>query len=94
MSLVNSMCVQLQYEGIAEIIDLQEWEEEDWDNWYSKCRNPTRIPDPDNVAQLIYENPFAINITSLKRLKLWRRIIYYWQGIRSGLLSRKYGKQE
>ena len=69
MGLSQRTRVNLQAEGITDVADLAEWEDNDWDNWRSNSRNPPRIPDPNNAGQQIYQAPYVISVTSLKRLK-------------------------
>ena len=67
MGLSQRTCVNLQAEGITDVVDLAEWEDNDWDNWSSNSRNPPCIPDTNNANTQIYQAPYVISVTSLKK---------------------------
>ena len=78
MGIINRTRVNIQNEGIADVVDLPDWEDDDWDNWSSNARNPPRIPDPNNAGQQIYQAPYVISVTSLKRLKQASDLMRYY----------------
>ena len=47
----------------------------------SNYKNPDRIPDPINYAQLIHQVPFPLSVKSLKRLKIASRMIHYYYSV-------------
>ena len=81
MGLSNRTREQLQAEGIDDVIDIKEWDEDDWDQFASNCKSPPRIPDPANPANLIYQQPFAVSVKSLKRLKLASALVRFYVSI-------------
>jgi hypothetical protein len=78
MGLINRTRVNLQTEGITDVSDLADWEDDDWDNWSSNSRSPPRIPDLTNAGQQIYQAPYVISVTSLKRLKQASALVRYY----------------
>ena len=69
----------LQAEGISEVIDMAEWEDDDWDQWYENCKRPPRIQDPaGQPGTLINQVPFAVPVKSLKRLKVMSELVRYY----------------
>ena len=69
----------LDVEGIENVDDLADWDDEDWDQWASNCKKPDRIQDPNNAANLIAQVPFPLSIKSLKRLKIASKLIRYYK---------------
>ena len=71
----------LQVEGIVDVADMAEWEDDDWDCWYENAKKPPKIQDPAAgaaVGDLINQVPFPVPVKSLKRLKLTSRLIRYY----------------
>ena len=60
--------LSLNTEGIITAGELSEWKDDDWDQWKNSCRNPDRIPDPENPANIIYQTLFAISFKCLSDL--------------------------
>ena len=69
--------LSLNSEGIKTVGELAEWKDDDWDQWKKNCKNPDRIPDPENPSNLIHQTTFAISVKSLKRLKAASELIRY-----------------
>ena len=44
-------------EGISVADDLHEWEDEEWDQFASNCKQPPQIFDPNNAKLLINQAP-------------------------------------
>ena len=76
-------------EGIITVGELAEWKDDDWDQWKNNCKNPYRIPDPANPANLIHQIPFAISVKSLKRLKAASELIRYYESVSIELTATK-----
>ena len=71
----------LNAEGITLVNDLAKWEDGDWNQLMSNCKNPDKIPDPINAAQLIHQAPFPLLVKSLKRLNIASRMFCYYDSI-------------
>ena len=81
--------ILLNSEGIITVGELAEWKDDDWDQWNKICKNPDRIPDPENPANLIHKTPFAISVKSLKRLKAPSELIRYYDSVSIELTETK-----
>ena len=57
--------LSLNTEGIITVGELAEWKDDDWEQWKNNCKKPEKIPDPENPANLIHQNPFAISVNSI-----------------------------
>ena len=53
------------------------------------CKNPDRIPDMANPANLIHQTPFAISVKSLKRLKAESELVRYYESVSIELTATK-----
>ena len=73
--------LSLNFEGIITVGELAEWKDDDWYQWMNNCRNPDRISDPENTANLIYRTPFAISVKSLKHLNAALELIRYYESV-------------
>ena len=74
----------LQSEGILTVADLSDWEDDEWYQWCSNCKNPDRIHDQEDgaaVGALINQVPFSVPARSLKRLKIASRIVRYYNSV-------------
>ncbi len=79
MGLSNRTRLQLQAEGITDVLDLAEWKKEDWDQFASNCKRPDQIPDPANPGVLIHQQPFALPVKSLHRLKVAAELVRHYE---------------
>ena len=68
-------------EEIITVSELDEWKDDDWGQWKNNCKKPDRITDPENPANLIHQNLFAISVKSLKRLKAASELIRYYESV-------------
>ena len=71
IGLPNRMRVALDGQGITLVLDLGEWEDDDWDVWAGICRKPPHIVDHNNAAVTINQAPFVLSIKSLKGERLF-----------------------
>ena len=76
-------------EGIATAEDLAFWDEEDWDQWNFICKNPYRVQDTNNTANLITQVPFKVSVKSLKRLNIASKLIRYYDSVPIVLIDAK-----
>ena len=81
--------LSLNSEGIITEGELAEWKNDDWDQWKNNCKKPDRIPDPENPANLIHQNPFEILVKSLRRLKAASELIRYYESVSIELTATK-----
>ena len=81
--------LSLIIEGIASVDDLADWDDNDWDKWHSKSKNPDRVQDPSNAANLISQVPFKVSVKSLKRLKIASKLIRYYDSVSIVLIAAK-----
>ena len=47
----------------------------------SNCKNPDRVQDTNNTANLIAQVPFKVSVKSLKRLKIAYKLIRYYDPV-------------
>ena len=71
----------LDIEGIENVDDLSDWDDDDWYQWASNCKKIDRIQDPKNTANLIAQVPFPLSVKSLKRLKISSKLIRYYNSV-------------
>ena len=71
----------LNDEGITLVDDLAEWEDDDWYQWMINFKKPDRIPDPIYSAQLIHQVLLPLLVKFLKRLKIYSRMVHYYDSI-------------
>ena len=60
----------IDVEGIENVDNLADWDDDDWDQWASNFKKTDRIQDPNNAANLIAQVPFPLSVKSLKRLNI------------------------
>ena len=66
-------------EGITVVDDLAEFGKDEFKAMTESFRNPPLIPDPNNPANQIRQNPFQLGARSLKRLKVAANAVRYYQ---------------
>ena len=71
--------LSLNSEGIITVGELAEWKDDEWEKWKNNCKKPDRITDPENPANIIHQNPFAISVKLLKLLKAASELIRYYK---------------
>ena len=71
----------LNTEGITSIDDLAEWDDDDWDQWASKCKRSDKTQDPNDATQLIATVPYSLSVKSLKQLKLASKLVRYYESV-------------
>ena len=63
----------LQVEGVVSVDYMAEWEDEDWDNWWSNYKKPDQVPDLTSGATagtLRQQVPLPVHVKFLKRLNI------------------------
>ena len=76
-------------EGITTVAELAQWKDDDWGQLKNNCKNPDRIPDPENPANLIHQITFAISVKSLKRFKAASELVRYYESVSIELTATK-----
>ena len=79
MGIPNRTVMAMRNEGISTIDDLAEFEDDDFKAMVESFRNPPLIPDPNNAARQVRQNPFQLGARSLKRLKVAAQAVRYYQ---------------
>ena len=79
MGLTGLTRAQLVVKGVANADDLNDWEDDNWDQFSSSCRRPGQILEKNNDS--INQAPFIIPVRSLKRLKEASNIASYYNDI-------------
>ena len=79
MGIPNRTVMAMRNEGTTTIDDLAEFEDDDFKAMVESFRNPPLIPDPNNAAQQVRQNPFQLGARSLKRLKVTAQAVRYYQ---------------
>ena len=70
----------LQTEGIDSVADLGEFTTTaDWKQIVDNARKPPMIPDPNNAANQIHQEPFRIPTKSLNRLRVAVRAVKHYE---------------
>ena len=73
--------ISLIFGDIAAVDDLTDWDDNDWDQWKSNCKEPDRVQAPNNAANLIVQVPFKLSVKYLKRLKIASKLIRYYESV-------------
>ena len=71
----------LDVEGIENVDDLADRDDNNWDQWDSNFKKPDRIQDTNNAANLITQVPFPLYVKYLKRLKIESKLIQYYKSV-------------
>ena len=71
----------LVLEGIFTVDDIADWDENDWYQWKSNCRNTDKVQDPNNAANIIAQLLFKVSLKPLKRLKIASKLIRYYDSV-------------
>ena len=79
MGIPNCTVTAMRNESITTIGDLAEFEDDDFKVMVELFRTPPLIPDPNNAAQQVRQNPFQLGARSLRRLKVAAQAIHYYQ---------------
>ena len=87
MGLTALTRAQLVVEGVANVDDLSDWEDDDWDQFSSCCKRPGQVFDRNN--NLINQDPFILPVMSLKRLIEASNIACYYNNIGQDLTPAK-----
>lgn len=74
--LSNRTRLKLVAEGITNVEDMTEFEDEDWDNFAYTCKRPPQVADANGA--LVNVAPYELPVMSLRRLKVASELIRFY----------------